>query len=177
MSKKMKVITFLAISIVLISGTILYLAPDESIDEISDLDYSSQQIITYMKNNPGKDLKGAKIFLPSNGYFNYKKKSPDLSPQEFGNGSLNFDVNEKTRTLYIYSNGYDEKFCNELVSFADPSSLRNSFIGKMTQINKFEMMKEFKSAVNGRIKINGKELLNEDIKCEENNDLVYITPY
>lgn len=156
-----------------------YLEPNDTIKEINDIDYLSGQLIGFIKSEDNTTLKltNAKKFFPEKGYFYSIKNSSNIKQQENGTSSIYFNVNEKTRTLYIYSNGYNRQFCEDIITWTNPKSIRNSFLGKIFQINNYDRMSQFKNISEFKLKLNGNEVLSDNVSCGDDNNIIYISQY
>lgn len=178
--KNIKLFLFVVLPFLFILLTFFsYLIPNNTIKEVNSINYLSDQLITFIKFGEKNSVKivEAKKYVPEKGYFYSIKDNPDLKQQENGTSSMYFNINEKTRTLYIYSNGYNKQFCEDIISWTNPKSIRNSSLGKLFQVNDYEQMSEFKEISKFKLKMNGKEVLDDNLSCDESNDIVYITQY
>lgn len=178
--KNIKIFFFVLLPAIFILFTFFnYLRPNDTIKEINDIDYLSIQLTNFIKSEDNTTLKlteGKKLF-PEKGYFYSQKNISDVKQQENGTSSMYFNVNEKTRTLYIYSNGYNKQFCEDIITWTNPKSIRNSFLGRLFQINNYDKMIQFKNISKFKLKLNGNEVLAENLSCKEENNIIYISQY
>ena len=67
--------------------------------------------------------------------------------------------------------------CNNLISWANMSDLRKSFIGKKLRAPMDNYLNNYNDMVNNNLTMNGKSLKDNSLKCKDKNDLVYTGAY
>ena len=155
-----------------------YMRPQDPAKEMISIQKLGEQIILANKrSNDNISTKTINSLIPSRGFFFANKPDDQPTPQSNGNSSLSYSVNNTTRTLYINSNGYDKNFCSDLIGWANPSNVRNSFLSSIFQFDKKVEMKKLRNILASSVKMNDKELTDPTLTCSDVNDITYIKSF
>lgn len=158
---------------------LIYFTPGEQLTEVFKIQntFDKLKVAKQIDNNKGIDYALVNTLFPSKGYFVSMKRDAIAKPQPNGYSNLYFVDNQRTKTLYIHSTGYDKDLCNNLISWANMSDLRKSFIGKKLRAPMYNYLNNYNDMVNNNLTMNGKSLKDNSLKCKDKNDLVYTGAY